>query len=63
MKATIADVLTIPETAAELKISTKSVYRHIAAKRLQVIDVGTGKSPRARVTRASLEKLKGQVIA
>lgn len=65
MKATVVpeEVLTIPETAAELKISSKSVYRLIAAKRLKVIPVGTGSRPRARVTRASLEQFKARVIA
>lgn len=50
-------LLTIPETAAELRVSPKTVYRRIAAGELEVTDIAeTGAyRTRSRIPRDSLD--------
>lgn len=48
-------LLTVPEAAAELRISENSLYRLIARGLVQTVDVGTGRQSRTRVTRKALE--------
>jgi excisionase family DNA binding protein len=57
MSAPDTALLTIPETAAELRVSPKTVYRRIAAGDLEVTDIAaTGAfGTRTRVPRASLD--------
>ncbi len=52
-----SELLEIPEVATRLKISTRSVYRLIASRRLAATDVGTGGGRgRTRVSEAALAR-------
>lgn len=49
--------LTIPETARELRVSRRTVYRMIAARKLIATDVSTRGRPRLRVELTSVRQL------
>ncbi len=47
-------LLTVEEAAEHLRISARTVERHIANGRITPTDVGTNKKPRLRISRAEL---------
>ncbi len=61
-------LLTIPETATELRVSPMTVRRLIKSGELETTDVGaTGKSPQTRVIgesiNALIERRKNKILA
>lgn len=49
--------LTVEETAAELRVHKRSVYRLVTAGEIAWINVGTGtKRPRIRISRDALDR-------
>lgn len=50
-------LMTIPEVADVFRVSRSSVYPLIYSGDLETVDVGTGRRPRTRVTRESVERL------
>lgn len=49
-------LLTIPEAAAELRVSKTRMYELISGGEIPTCDVGTGKRSRTRVPRKALER-------
>lgn len=47
-------LLTVPQFAARLGVSRATAYRLIAAKRVRVVDIGTGTTPRTRIPDSAL---------
>lgn len=53
---TIANLLTVPEVAARLKVSLWTVYRKVESGEIPAVKLGTGKRSPVRIDPAELDE-------
>ena len=59
----VEPLMTVPEFAERIRRSRRAAYDLVAARAVEVVDIGTGKRPSYRITEEALAKfLKSREI-